>query len=294
MKKLISISVALLMVLSIRSISAFAENAEVSAKVYVTVADGEGKLVLTQEAVTVTDRNNDGKLDIDEALYAAHEAKYVGGAAAGYGSEVSAWGLSLTKLWGVENGGSYGYFVNNISAMGLGDVIKEGDYINAFVYTDLTAWSDKYTFFDKNTLTVTAEEEIPLTLSAAGYDASYNPITVSVKDATITVNGEATQYKTDENGRVTVKISKAGTYVISAASDTDTLVPPVLTVTVNEKAPVTTAPETGTPDSTDNEETKSPQTGDSSDTALYTVLLAVSAVGIVVGALRIKKKADEK
>ena len=322
MKKLISIFVALIMLLGIFSISAFAENTPVTANVYVTIANA-GTLVLTQEKITVTDKDNDGKLNIDEALYWAHEAKFEGGAAAGYGSDVGQYGLYVTKLWG-DASGSFGYYVNNVSAMGLGDEVKEGDYINAFTFTDLTTWSDKYTFFDKNTLTATAEEEITLTLSAAGYDASYNPITVPVKNATITLNGEATEYKTDENGKVTMKISKSGTYVISATSATETLVPPLLTVTVNAKVPAESTPETSEPETsrpeasepetstpetikpettvpeidtvenTETSETTSPKTGDSSDIALYTVFSLMSAMVVVFSTIKFKKNTNEK
>ena len=323
MKKLISIFVALIMLLGIFSISAFAENTPVTANVYVTIANA-GTLVLTQEKITVTDKDNDGKLNIDEALIATHEAKFEGGAAAGYGSDVGQYGLYVTKLWGVENGGGYGYYVNNASVMGLSDEVKEGDYINAFTFTDLTTRSDKYTFFDKNTLTATAEEEITLTLSAAGYDASYNPITVPVKNATITLNGEATEYKTDENGKVTMKISKSGTYVISATSATETLVPPLLTVTVNAKVPAESTPETSEPETsrpeasepetstpetikpettvpeidtvenTETSETTSPKTGDSSDIALYTVFSLMSAMVVVFSTIKFKKNTNEK
>ena len=110
MKKLLSITLAVLMLVSTFCLTAFAEDAvPASADVYVTIADNNGKLALTQEKITATDKDNDGKITIDEALLAAHEAKYEGGAAAGYASAMSDWGLSLTKLWGVENGGSYGY-----------------------------------------------------------------------------------------------------------------------------------------------------------------------------------------
>ena len=318
MKKFICVFVSLLMLFGICGISAFAEGTEASAKVYVTISNGEGKLVLTQEEITVTDRNDDGILTIDEALFATHEAKYEGGAAVGYGSAYTEYGLSLTKFWG-DTSGSFGYYVNNKSSLSLADEVKDGDYITAFIYTDTTAYSDKYSFFDKNTLTVTADEEITLTLSAAGYDASYNPITVPVKDATITLNGEANEYNTDENGKVTMKLSKTGTYVISATSTTDTLVPPVLTVTVKAKTPVistpesgtieTVTPETNTPetitpetitpetsgtDTINNEEMKSPKTGDNSNTDFYIMLLAVSAIGIVFSTRTLKRKTNEK
>lgn len=273
-----------------------------SVNAYVTVANA-GKLVLTQEKIKVTDVDKDGYLTVNDALYNAHEERFEGGAAVGYGSAYTEYGLSLTKFWG-DTSGSFGYYVNNKSSLSLADEVKDGDYITAFIYTDTTAYSDKYSFFDKNTLTVTADEEITLTLSAAGYDASYNPITVPVKDATITVNGEATEYNTDENGKVTMKLSKAGTYVISATSTTDTLVPPVLTVTVKAKTPVTSTPESGTietitpetsaTDTINNEEMKSPKTGDNSNTDFYIMLLAVSAMGIVFSTRTLKRKTNEK
>ena len=53
-----------------------------------------------------------------------------------------------------------------------------------------------------------------------------------VKGATITVNGEKTAIKTDANGNATISIEKNGTYVISAVSSTQTLVPPVCTAKI--------------------------------------------------------------
>jgi len=232
MKKLLSIAAALLLA-GTCSVSAMAAN------VYVTISDANGNLALAQKAVDVSDVDGDGALTINDALTAAHDANYEGGAAAGYGSGMTDYGLSMNKLWGTENGGSYGYYVNNASAWSLTDPVAEGDYINAFVYTDLTAWSDKFCFFDVQTADAAAGNTVTLTLSAAGYDADYNPITVPVEGAVITVNGEATTYVTDANGSVTVKLDKAGTQIISAVSDTMTLVPPVCTVTVSDAAPQT-------------------------------------------------------
>jgi hypothetical protein len=258
MKKFLSITLAALMLASILCLPVFAADA--SADVYVTIADKDGKLALVQEKITVSDKDGDGKLTIDEALFAAHEAKYQGGAAAGYATSDSQWGLSLSKLWGTENGGSYGYYVNNASAMGLTDEVKSGDYINAFVYTDLVAWSDSYCFFDVYTASAKANGEITLTLSAAGYDANWAPVTLPVANAVITVDGVATEYKTDAEGKVTLKLSEAGEYVISATSAEATLVPPAVVVTV---------------------EASSPATGDSA-VAIIAILLSVSALGAFV------------
>lgn len=227
MKKNLSALMAAAMVLGTMNITVSADEA-LSAEVYVTIADENGKLAVVQEKVTVTDNNSDGILSIDEALFAAHEAKFDGGAAAGYASDKTDYGFSLNKLWGAENGGSYGYYLNNSSAMSLSDEVKSGDYVNAYVYTDLTAWSDTYCFFDKNT----AEGgEVTLTLSAAGWDESYNPVTLPVEGAVITINGKKTEFVTDADGKATITINEAGSYVVSAVSDTQTLVPPSCKVT---------------------------------------------------------------
>lgn len=210
--------------------------ADSTATVYVTIANGS--LVMTQKAVTVTDVDKDGALTINDALYLAHEAGFAGGAAAGYAATSGSYGLSITKLWGVANGGSYGYYLNNVSAMGLTDPVKNGDYLTAFVYTDTTAFSDAYSFFNVNTAKSAAGEKLTLTLSSAGYDASWNPVVKPVADAVITVNGKDTSFKTDADGKVTLTLD-AGTYTVSAKSASAVLVPPVCTVTVTGNAPAT-------------------------------------------------------
>lgn len=217
MKKAFSLLMALMLLLSV-CVFAQAEE-ETQPVVYVTIANGE--LALCQEPVTVTDADGDGALTIADALYLAHEAAFDGGAEAGFAAETTEYGLTLTRLWGVENGGSYGYYVNNTAAMSLADPVADGDFINAFVYTDLTAWSDVYCFFDAETV---APGEVTLTLSAAGYDENWAPVTSPLAGAVITVNGEKTESVTDENGQVTLTV-EAGD-VISAVAEDATLVPP--------------------------------------------------------------------
>ncbi len=241
---------------------------EASAKVFVTISDGT--LKLAQEEIIAKDLNNDGKINIDEALFAAHEEMYQGDAA-GYESYESEYGLSLGTLWG-NDCGSYGYYLNNASAMSLDDEVKDGDYINAFCYTDLTSWSDTYCFFD----THNAEgNEFSLTLSAAGWDESYNPITIPVEGAVITIDGEKTDFVTDAEGKVTVTIDEAGSYVISAVSDTQILVPPVCVATAAEA-------ETGEVDAdTDETASSNPTTG---------VALSLAGVAAAAGAALISRK----
>ena len=110
------------------------ENTAVPVEVYVTVSNA-GSVVLAQEKIVVTDRNDNGFFDVDDALWAAHEAAYPGGAAEGYGSANGSYGLYITTLWG-DNSGAFGYWLNNASCWSLTDVVADGDHLAAFVYQD--------------------------------------------------------------------------------------------------------------------------------------------------------------
>lgn len=227
MKKILATLLALAMLVSL---TAFSEEAPT---VYVSISDDTGALVVAYAAVTVTDADADGALTICDALVAAHVAYHPDGAA-GFAAANSEWGLSMAKLWGVENGGSYGYCVNDASAFSLVDPIKAGDHVKAYVYTDLVTWSDTYAYFTAPVAEVAVNGEVALTLSANGYDANWAPVTLPVAGAVITVNGEKTEVVTDENGNAVLPFAKAGKYTVSAASETMTLVPPVCIVTVSE------------------------------------------------------------
>lgn len=299
MKKLFAIIMTLVMLLGCVSLTAFAEGQPLTANVYVTIAN-KGDLVVTQEKITVTDKDNSGTLTVDEALYATHEAKYEGGAEAGYATAVTSWGLSTTKLWG-DNSGNFGYFVNNASAMSLADTVNEGDCLNAFIYSDADHYSDTYCWFDITSVSADTNEEISLKLSGAGYDSGWNPIVLPVEGATITVNGERTEYKTNAEGRVTIKIADGGNCVISAVSDTQILVPPVCKATVTDAA--VTPPANNTSDTnnntnasdtnTSNNIVTSPKTGDNSSIILFIVLTVVST-GVLVTLSLMRKKSYEK
>lgn len=238
MKKLFKATAAILVVAACST----ATLAEDAANVYVTVSDENGNLAVGNESICVTDKDGDGALTINDALLCAHE-EFCADGVNGYGSEMTDYGLSMTKLWGCENGGSYGYYVNNASAWSLADPVSDGDFVNAFVYTDTAAWSDTYCFFDSRFESGVVGDAVTLTLSAAGYDADYNPITVPVENATLVINGEKTDYTTDENGTVSFIIENSGVLTVSATSDSQNLVPPVCTVEA-ESASVY-APQTG-------------------------------------------------
>ncbi len=242
MKKVISIIAAAALV-SCSSAVICAGAAEQDTKVLVTVSDGKSASpVLIQKEVNVTDIDSDGKLTINDALYIAHEDNFTGGAAAGFSSSEKAGytGLSLNKLWGIENGGSYGFYVDNTYAMSLSDEVKDGSSVYAFVYSDTTGYSDSYSWFNVNTADAKQGDELDLTLSRQAYDANWTPITLPVEGAVITINGKATEFKTDANGKVKVKLDEAGEDIlISASSENLTLVPPVLVADVAANAEVT-------------------------------------------------------
>lgn len=227
MKKFLSVLLALAMLVSL---TAFAEEAPT---VYVSISDDTGTLTLAYAPVALLDKDGDGALTICDALMEAHAAHYPGGAD-GFLAEESQWGLSMYRLWGMENGGSYGYCVNDASAMSLVDPIQPGDHIKAYAFTDLTNYSDTYAYFTAPVAAAAVNREVALTLSASGYDANWAPITLPVVGATLTVNGEKTEITTDENGNAVLNFTAPGVYTVSAISETMTLVPPVCIVTVTE------------------------------------------------------------
>ncbi len=314
-KRIVSMLTVLALVLAMMPAMAFADTASETAAVNVTIAD-KGSLVLTQETVTVADIDADGALTINDALYAAHEAAYNGGAAAGYDSAMSSWGLSITKLWG-DTSGSYGYYVNDASAWGLTDPVKTGDSVYAFVYADGVAWSDTYSFFDKNAVTAEEGQKVTLTLSYNGYDANWNTVVAPLAGAVITVDGTVTDSVTDTDGKAVITLEE-GTHVISATSETMTLVPPVCIAAVTaasggeEEGDGPVLPDDGEEDATDDtegiqedddietipeddasDENKSdktdstPQTGDDFNMALYG-FVALAALAAAVFCLRTK------
>ena len=224
MKKIISVCLAAVIAMALFAFPAFAES-DVP-YVYVTIADENGELVLANQYVPLT---SDG-MTLDDALRAAHEQ--FSDEEHGYVSEQTQWGRSIVSLWGVENGGSYGYRVNNVSAMGLNDAVKEGDHVYAYIYTDTVTFSDTYSFFDQVTVSAAKGESVTLTLMQAGYDENWNPLNVACDGAVIYINGETSDITTDASGKATVALDKKGEYVITAEKDGVNLVPPVCVINV--------------------------------------------------------------
>lgn len=286
MKKFLSLTLILSLFVSLLGTTALVNaESEPLPTVYVTISDGNS-LVVCYQAIEVRDMDDDGVLSVNDVLYCTHEQQYSGGAATGYGSISSDYGLMLTKLWGIENGGSYGYYVNNAAAMSLGDEVKDGDHVYAYVFTDLTTWSDTYCWFDTISSSVNIGDSLTLTLSCYTYDENFNAVVTPVKGATITVNGGSTEYKTDDNGKATIVIDKAGELTIGATSDTQILVPPFCKVTSSsgdtEANPVSVTDEAKA-DATDVQSNVDDEKGGSGNGTV--IIICVIAAVVVIGAV---------
>lgn len=186
--------------------------------VYVTVVDGTP--MLAYRSVTVTDADGDGTLTISDALACAHETYFPDGAS-GYGTAMTEFGISMTKLWGKDNSGGYGYYHNDEAPMSLADKVSDGDRVTAFCYRDMKFYSDTYAFFDKYEV---KGKEIALTLCTAGYDADWNPVTAPAAGMSILVDGKPSGFVTGEDGKVTLTLDgkaheitaeKEGTYLVT-------------------------------------------------------------------------------
>ncbi len=223
------------------------ENEAEPVDVFVTIAD-EGNIVtdkngeyVAQTKVTVFDRDKNGSLTIDEALYATHDTLYNGGADAGYSSFEGDNDLSLAMLWGKGTPGVAafsGYYLNNASCWSLNDVVREGDYLTAFNYYDTNYWSDSYSYFGENTVSVNQDSSITLTLNALGYDKFWNQVSSPYAGAKVMLLGSnAEVLATDIDGKVEITASQLepGTYYAVAYTEAKNIVPAVCKIIVTQR-----------------------------------------------------------
>ncbi len=260
-KRVLSLLMSFVMVISLlpATIRA-AETDEITVQMTVydqgqLAKDTAGKAMLLR-SITVRDLDTNGKYTIDEALQAAHGALCPDGAA-GYSTN-NGW---VTALWG-DNSGAFGYYVNDDSAQGVSDEISSGDRITAFIYCDQTSWSDRYAFFDKQSLTVAVGEEFELSLSYSSMfitgsqaqataplgvfdkESGAYSVPAAFRGEKITDTFYMPTVSTDTNEKVKCSITAPGIYYVTAPSaspnytdyysnpSTYQLVPPLCVVTV--------------------------------------------------------------
>ncbi len=216
-KKILSMLLALVMLLSAVSVGAEEEN---NINVFLSVSRyGEVVKDKNGESMAYFEINLNGKssYNLNDVFLAAHVAYYDDGEI-GYASSESEWGFGIDKFWG-DDSGNFGYQVNGgaETVMGLGYEVSDGDCIDAFIYKNAYPDTEGYAMFNMTHTEAFAGSEFELVLQYfSGYDENWNNIISPCADATITVNGEETEFITDESGKAIIKLENAGINVISA------------------------------------------------------------------------------
>ena len=219
-----------------------AESYDSSAEIYVTISD-KGSVSIPQKPVSVTDIDLDGKVTVHDALYAAHEAFYPGGAAAGYAANETQFGLALTRLWGDESG-NFGYFINNTMAMSMTDEVKTGQYLAAYITANVYPDNDAYSYFDSNNYSAKVNTVKSATLSAVtGYDdITWEPIFSTYSAASLTAYDsvfnvlDVSDYTVNNagDGEYELTFKNEGTYYVVATAENNAIVPAVCVFNVEK------------------------------------------------------------
>ena len=191
--------------------------------------------VMARKNITVKDADKDGKFTVNDALIAAHDSYYNGGAAEGYRSAPSPYGTAIEKLWGDESG-AFSYWLNDKSCWSLDDEVKDGDYVVAFIYKDQTYWGDSYSKFDSDIYSCMTGQKVKVNVSESYYDDNYEIKFKPSSQAKVSViGGTAEPVVTNADGQAELIFTEPGTYQIQAWKDNGLLVPCVATVNVKAK-----------------------------------------------------------
>lgn len=214
-----------------------------------TAKDGT---LMADRDVTVKDIDKNGVLTYDEALIAAHDEYYNGGAVAGYASvDDEKYGKFITKLWGDESG-NFGYWRNDSLCFNLSDEVKADDYLTAFVYKDEKC-TDAYTKFAKKAYKTMAGSSVTIQEYKASYDRHYNVVFDTSNKENLRVYDSNFKLISEDNYSIYRGYSSSSTdiwyhynitfnkdisgvfYVVTASTEEQSVVPAVTKVTVLEK-----------------------------------------------------------
>jgi hypothetical protein len=287
-KRIISLILVLMLVLSIVPVTALADGEGAVTVSFTAQAEGEF-LFAPQINVSVkadlaesygyADSVENGVSALD-VLVRAHELLYGEKFTAETANDYLAistgdWGAWVSIMFG-DTSGSSGFWVNggypNVDGMGttvMTQAVVDGDFVEFFLYQDGTAWSDVYSWIEAAD-SAEAGGEISVTVKGVaamnGYSyadtaalrAAGAPIAnaalcwVNTETGTLTETGAVT----DENGTATVTApAAAGTYYLSAKAGSDAEAPVILTcnkITVTEKEDNTTPPDDDQKNETEN------------------------------------------
>ena len=214
--KLISLLLALVMVIGLAACGK-AKDTDPANAAYVTLtveaqpAQAKDNSYIAAKAVEIPAEGS----TVGDVIKAVHKNLFKDGEA-GFATAQTQYGESITKMWGIENGGSYGYYVNGAMAMGLTDPVKPGDRVDLLVYKDAAGFSDAFMYMEA-TATGT---KVDVTVKAMSFDANWNPVMKELAGAKIYTIGkdgklEATGAATNEKGVASLEL-KAGIYRLVA------------------------------------------------------------------------------
>ena len=234
-KRILSVFVAVVMLLS--TVTVIAQDNRVPVTVYLSLSR-YGEIVqdkngndMVYAPVTLSGKE---QYTLDDAFISMHENYYESGTE-GYESSEGEWGFGIDKLWG-DTSYNFGYQVNGGTewVSGLDHIVENGDHIEAVIYKNMYPDTEGYSKFGSSAVETNIGKPLKLTLFyVSGYDENWQSVFSPCEGATITVNGEETEYRTDENGEVAIEFEIIGEYVVSAKKEK----------TVNEEArPAITAP----------------------------------------------------
>ncbi len=210
------------------SVSAYSSSAKIkvlekkeSVQLSFTLVGQDGKVAVSKDnttelyktPLTVTDKDGDEDLTVNDAFITLHELHSKNGA-----EDFASAGGYASRLWGID---SYGisYVVNNVPSMSLLDKIDDNDVISAFFYRDTAdfSYSDLYTYFENDSVNTTVNTDVEFTVKGLAVMSNANKIpknaTVSVYDSNKT-KIDSLSTTVDENGKFKVKFPSAGNYIV--------------------------------------------------------------------------------
>ena len=199
--------------------------------VYVSVS-AQGALALTKDgkpAVQLKVSVPEGS-PVEDAIIAAHAA-YCPDGAEGWEMADSDWGLSMAKIWGSYDGVG-GWYLNGVMPMDnvRNMTVSDGDYVDLVLYGE--DWSDSYARFDQRTAAASTGEAVTLTLTHDVFDENWVASPAGLAGATVKLADGTKLGTTDQDGKVSVTFSKAGTYLVTAETADLVITAPACVITV--------------------------------------------------------------
>lgn len=272
--RILALVLAVVMGVSMLSGVVFADSGTATAKVLISLSEGE--FYFPPEYVTVSsdlayeygyEAEDDGSVSVLDGVIAVHELllgdSFTVDTARDF-LDISEYGF-VTLMLGQDASAS-SFFVNGVQPNdgvlnpAYGSYtgytmdkahLSDNDVVEVMFYQDKSYWSDCYSFFDAREASLAPDEELILNLSGyMTFFGTYPAETIAentegISDAPILIGKdknalEATEYVTDENGNVTLSFADEGTYYISAVSGYDGFtyfLPPWCVVNVAAESP---------------------------------------------------------